>query len=104
MLRTGRFRMSASDFRTVGKVGKINGVFAPKVARIYSGEYAPTHRGVQNPHRPADLVGFKSPPNLRRWVPFCQLKVSTSSKRRVFRPCGALKLGPSAGKLEPTKV
>src|SRR5947209_19274847 len=104
MFSTGRFRISASLFRTVGRVGNRRGVAAPKVARIYSGEYAPTHSGVQKPHRPADLVGFRSPPNLKRCAPFCQLNVSTNSNRRVLRPCGALKLGPRAGKLDPTNV
>src|SRR5258708_33222858 len=75
-----------------------------KVLRINSGEYAPTQRGVQKPHRPAELVGLRSPPNLSRCAPFCQIKLSISSKRRVFRACGALKFGPTAGKLEPTKV
>ncbi len=58
---------------------------ADSAALMKVGEKAPTHIGVQNPHRPADLVGLRSPPNLSRWDPFCQLSVSTSSNRRVLR-------------------
>src|SRR6266536_3498510 len=104
MFRTGRFRTSASVFSTVGRVGKYKAVAAPNVLRIYEGEYAPTHMGVQKPQRPADLVGLRSPPNLNRWAPFCQVRLSISSNRRVLRPWGALKFGPIAGIFDPTNV
>src|SRR5689334_2503022 len=104
ILSTGRFSTSASVLSTAGSVGKNCGVSAPKRPRTYVGEYAPTHMGVQNPHRPADLVGLRSPPNFSRCEPFCQTRLSMISKRRVLRPCGALKFGPTAGIFAPTKV
>src|ERR1044072_7267985 len=104
ILSTGRFSMSASLLSTVGSVGEKLGGSAPKVERVEVGEYASMHRGVQNPHRPADLVGFRSPPNFSRCEPFCHVRLSMNSKRRVSRPCGALKFGPTAGMLEPKNV
>src|SRR6516165_8708263 len=106
---TGKLSASASVFKTEGIVGNnaatpVAPIAGTKVALTNVGENAPTHIGVQKPQRPADLVGFRSPPNFKRWLPFCHTRLSTISKRRELRPCGALKFGPTAGMLAPTKV
>src|SRR5215469_11962924 len=95
--QTGSLRTSASVLSVVGRVGKrrltnVGGTTSLKNV----GETAPRHIGVQKPHSPAEYVGLRSPPNLSRCGPFCQLNASTSSYLRVLRAWGEFKFGPMA--------